>query len=132
MNKNPCLLLISLLVMTACSSRPKLYPNEKLKTVGKEVSQKDIDQCMSEGDLYLETSEAKRITKGAGRGAVVGAAMGAVFGAFTGSLGRGVLQGGAVGAAGGGAATAMSPDALKQRYVNHCLGEKGYHVLGWE
>ncbi len=97
-----------------------------------EVAQKDVDQCMAEADLYLETSEAKRITKGAGRGAVVGAAMGAVFGVFTGSLGRGALTGGAVGAAGGGASTAMSPDQLKQRYVNHCLGEKGYHVLGWD
>jgi hypothetical protein len=132
MKKNLTILFLVLLAVTACSSRPKLYPNQKLKTVGKEVSQKDTDQCMSEGDLYLETSEAKRITKGAGRGAVVGAAMGAVFGAFTGSLGRGILQGGAVGAAGGGAATAMSPDQLKQRYVNHCLGEKGYHVLGWD
>jgi hypothetical protein len=132
MKKNLPILFLVLLAVTACSSRPKLYPNQKLKTVGKEVSQKDIDQCMSEGELYLETSEAKRITKGAGRGAVVGAAMGAVFGAFTGSLGRGILQGGAVGAAGGAAATAMSPDQLKQRYVNHCLAEKGYHVLGWD
>ncbi len=130
--KNFLLLSIVLLAVTACASKPKLYPNEKLKSVGKEVSQKDIDQCMSEGDLYLETSEAKRITKGAGRGAVVGAAMGAIFGVFTGSLGEGILQGGLVGAAGGGAATAMSPDQLKQRYVNHCLGVKGYHVLGWD
>lgn len=132
MSKLPFILLFSFFALMSCSSRPKLYPNEKLKVVGKEVSQKDIDQCLSEGNIYLETSEAKRITKGAGRGAVVGAAMGAAFGVFTGSLGRGLLQGGAVGAAGGGVATAMSPDQLKQRYVNHCLGEKGYHVLGWD
>jgi hypothetical protein len=74
MKKNLPILFLVLLAVIACSSRPKLYPNQKLKTVGKEVSQKDIDQCMSEGELYLETSEAKRITKGAGRGAVVGAA----------------------------------------------------------
>lgn len=125
-------LLIILLTVASCASKPKLYPNSKLKEVGKEVAQKDIDQCIAEGDLYLETSEAKRITKGAGKGAVVGAAMGAVFGAFTGNLGSGIVRGGAVGAAGGGAATAMSPDQLKQRYVNHCLSEKGYHVLGWD
>lgn len=132
MSKISPYLLIILIILSACASKPKLYPNEKLKTVGKEVAQKDIDQCIAEGDMYLQTSEAKRITKGAGKGAVVGAAMGAVFGVFTGSLGRSVLQGGAVGAAGGGAATAMSPDQLKQRYVNHCLSEKGYHVLGWD
>ena len=132
MKKTSSLLLIVLFAFSSCASKPKLYPNEKLKSAGKEVAQKDIDQCLAEGDLYLDTSEAKRITKGAGRGAVVGAAMGAVFGAFTGSLGRGALAGGAVGAAGGGASTAMSPDQLKQRYVNHCLGEIGYHVLGWD
>ena len=125
-------LLIILLTVASCASKPKLYPNSKLKEVGKEAAQKDIDQCIAEGDLYLETSEAKRMTKGAGRGAVVGAAMGAVFGAFTGNLGSGLVRGGAVGAAGGAAATAISPDELKQRYVNHCLGEKGYHVLGWD
>jgi uncharacterized membrane protein len=125
-------LFIIIFAVVSCASRPKLYPNQKLKTVGKETAQKDIDKCISEGDMYLETSEAKRITKGAGKGAAVGAAMGAVFGAFTGSLGRGALQGGAVGAAGGGVATAMSPDQLKRRYVNHCLSEKGYHVLGWD
>ena len=132
MRNTPTYLLIILLALASCASKPKLYPNEKLKEVGKEAAQKDIDKCIAEGDLYLETSEAKRITKGAGKGAVVGAAMGAVFGAFTGSLGRGAVRGGAVGAAGGGAATAMSPDQLKQRYVNHCLAEKGYHVLGWD
>lgn len=132
MRKSPSFLLIILITLSACASKPKLYPNEKLKSVGKEVAQQDIDQCVAEGDMYLETSEAKRITKGAGKGAMVGAAMGAVFGAFTGSLGGSALQGGAVGAAGGGVATAISPDQLKQRYVNHCLSEKGYHVLGWD
>lgn len=129
--KNPYLLII-LLAICSCASKPKLYPNEKLKTVGKEVASKDIDKCIDDADKYLETDEAKRITKGAGKGAVVGAAMGAVFGAFTGNLGSGALRGGAVGAAGGGAATALSPDELKHRYVNHCLAEKGYQVLGWD
>lgn len=125
-------LLIILLALASCASKPKLYPNQKLKSVGKEVASQDIDQCMNDAEEYLETDEAKRITKGAGKGAVVGAAMGAVFGAFTGNLGTGALRGGAVGAAGGGAVTAMSPDQLKRRYVNHCLSEKGYHVLGWD
>lgn len=121
-----------LLTFSSCASKPKLYPNDKLKSVGKEAAAKDIDQCMADADAYLETSEAKKIAKGAGGGAVVGAAMGAVFGAFTGNLGSGLARGGAIGAAGGAAGSAITPDELKHRYVNHCLGEKGYQVLGWD
>lgn len=132
MNKPIPIFLIALLAFVSCSSRPKLYPNEKFKSVGKPVAEKDIDRCIADADAYMESSEAKRITKGAGKGAAVGAAMGAVFGAFTGNLGRGALTGGAVGAAGGGTSAALSPDQLKRRYVNQCLAEKGYHVLGWD
>lgn len=126
------ILLLTLITLVSCASRPQLYPNGKLKTVGKEEASKDIDRCVADAETYLESNEAKRITKGAGKGAVVGAAMGAVFGAITGNFGSGALRGGAIGAAGGGAATAMSPDELRQRYVNHCLAEKGYQVIGWD
>lgn len=118
--------------LVSCSSRPKLYPNQKLKSVGKEVSQKDIDQCLSDADEYLESSKGKQVAKGAGAGAAIGAAMGGVAGMFTGNLGQGLVRGGAIGAAGGGAAGAISPDQLKRRYVNQCLSEKGYQVLGWD
>lgn len=130
--KTTVALIIVMLSFASCSSKPKLYPNQKLKSAGKEVADKDIKQCMADADAYLETDEAKRITKGAGKGAAVGAAMGAVWGAFGGSMGRGAIRGGAVGAAGGAAGTAISPDTLKQRYVNQCLGEKGYQVIGWD
>lgn len=90
--------LLLLLVVASCASRPKLYPNEKLKSVGKEASKADIDQCIKDGDEYLESSKGKQIAKGAGFGASVGAAMGAVAGAFTGNLGQGSAQGAAMGA----------------------------------
>jgi hypothetical protein len=125
-------LMLIILTFASCASRPKLYPNQKYKSVGKEVADKDIKACMVEADKYLETDEAKRITKGAGKGAAVGAAMGAVWGAFSGNMGRGAVRGGAVGAAGGAAGTAISPDELKHRYVNQCLGDKGYQVIGWD
>lgn len=121
-----------LLFLVACASKPQLYPNQKLKTVGKETAQKDIDKCIAEADEYLESSKGKQVAKGAGAGAAIGAAMGAVGGMFTGNMGRGLVRGGAIGAAGGGAAGAVSPDQLKRRYVNQCLGEKGYRVLGWD
>lgn len=125
------LITIAFLVV-GCSSRPQLYPNQKLKTVGKEAAKTDIDKCIADADKYLESSKAKNVAKGAGAGAAIGAAMGAVSGLFTGNLGSGLIRGGAIGAAGGATAGSLSPDQIKQRYVNECLGEKGYRVLGWD
>jgi ADP-ribosylglycohydrolase len=58
--------------------------------------------------------------------------MGAVSGIFSGNIARGALMGSAIGGAGGAAAGALSPDEIKRRYVNTCLNEKGYQVLGWD
>lgn len=124
--------LILLLLVASCASRPQLYPNQKLKQVGKDAAKKDIDRCIADSEEYLESSKGKQVAKGAGGGAAIGAAMGAVSGMFTGNMGRGLVRGGAIGAAGGGAAGAISPDQLKKNYVNQCLAEKGYRVLGWD
>lgn len=126
------MLLLSLAILTSCASRPQLYPNEKLKSVGKERAEKDTDQCIADADAYLKSSKGKNVAKGAGAGAAIGAAMGAVGGLFTGNLGGGLVRGGAIGAAGGGTAGALTPDQMKRRYVNQCLADKGYRVLGWD
>lgn len=126
------IVLLGLFLLTACASKPKLYPNTHLKTVGKEKAQKDIDKCISEADEYLESAEGKRIAKSAGKGAVFGAAVGAAFGLFTGDIGEGLKQGAVVGGVSGGAGEALSPDQIKRRYVNTCLAKQGYEVLGWD
>lgn len=126
------LTLSVLLLITSCASRPKLYPNETLKSKGKEASESDINLCMKDADTYLESSEGKKMIKGAGFGAVIGGAVGAVAGAFSGNISRGAAQGAAMGGAGGAVTGAMSPDDLKHRYVNQCLADKGYRVLGWD
>ena len=125
-------ILILLALLVSCASKPKLYPNQKYKNVGKAASEKDIERCIAEGDEYLESSKGKQVARSAGAGATVGAAIGAVSGMFTGNMGRGLVRGGAIGAAGGGAAGAVTPDQLKRRYVNKCLAEKGYQVIGWD
>ncbi len=123
---------VLLLVLGACATRPQLYPNAHLKDVGPEAAQKDIDQCIADAEEYLKSGKGKQIAKGAGAGAVVGAAIGAVGGLFTGDLGGGLVRGSAVGAAAGAAGGALSPDEIKQRYVNQCLADRGYRVLGWD
>lgn len=127
-----CFLFVILAIFTSCASKPKLYPNAKYKSAGKEKANKDIDKCIADAQAYLESSKGKQVAKGAGAGAAIGAAVGAVTGLFTGDLGRSVVRSGAVGAAAGGTAGALSPDQIKRRYVNRCLAGKGYEVIGWD
>ena len=132
MIRNTLLILVGFLLVIGCASRPQLYPNKKLQSVGKEQADRDIDDCKKLADNYLASGKGKAIASGAGSGAVVGAAAGAVLGAFTGNLGRGALHGGAVGGAVGGTSAAMSPDQVKRNFVNRCLAERGYEVIGWD
>ncbi len=68
-----------LLLLVSCASKPKLYPNEKLKAVGKATAEKDVVQCIDDAEKYLESTKGKQIAKGAGAGAAIGAAIGVVY-----------------------------------------------------
>jgi outer membrane lipoprotein SlyB len=121
-----------LLLLAGCASKPQLYPNQKYKESGEKAAQADIDACMDEADRFLKSPRGKKIARGAGTGAVVGGAFGAALGLFSGNVVRGAAIGAGVGAAGGAASGAMSPDEVRYRYVNKCLADKGYEVLGWD
>lgn len=121
-----------LLALIACASKPTLYPNSKYKTVGKEQAKQDIKKCQDEANKFIKSSQGKKILKGAGQGATLGAVVGGVAGLLSGSFTRGALQGAAIGGAGGAASGAITPDSLKRSYVNRCLAEDGYEVLGWD
>ena len=125
-------IIISLIILASCASRPQLYPNDKYKAVGKEVAKADIDQCMADADKFLESSKGKNIAKGAGAGAAIGGVIGAVSGIFTGDVVGGAARNAVVGGAAGGTVGALSPDQIKHKYVNECLADKGYRVLGWD
>lgn len=125
-------LIFSLVLLYSCASRPQLYPNDKYKTVGKEIAKADIDQCIVDADKFLESSKGKNVAKGAGAGAAIGGVIGAVSGIFTGDVIGGAARSAVVGGAAGGTVGALSPDQIKHNYVNQCLGEKGYRVLGWD
>lgn len=86
---------------------------------------------MDKADEFLKSDEGKRILQGAGRGSAVGGAVGAVSGLLRGNVVRGAAEGAAIGGTAGAAGTAVSPNQLKQRFVNRCLAEKGYEVTGW-
>ena len=127
-------------VIFSCSYKPILDENYKYKNTPKEQSEADVDECIKRADNYLKGRKLKKAGKEAVRsgatGAIVGGAIGIVFGGTGRALARGVGVGAGVGAAMGAGKVAgegtLSKDQIKQRYVNRCLGEKGYSVLGWE
>ncbi len=119
------------LALGACASKPKVYPNQHYKSVGKEQAQKDVDECIAEADKFLDSDQGRQLARGAGGGALVGAAIGGALGIFGGGIGQGALMGGTVGGAAGGASAALTPDQVKHNFVNHCLAERGYQVIGW-
>ncbi|HLW57689.1 MAG TPA: hypothetical protein VKY27_09910 [Bacteriovoracaceae bacterium] len=125
-------LLLILFLVIGCASKPTLYPNSHYKAVGKDKAQEAVNQCMKESEEYLKNSKAKQVGKSAGVGAAIGAAWGAATGIFTGDYGRGLVRGATVGGAVGATSGAVSPDQMKRRYVNQCLAEKGFQVIGWD
>jgi hypothetical protein len=129
------------MLLGACSGpRPVLYENTHLTTVGKEMADQDIDACKEAAEsagAEEGSGAAGRVATSTGVGAGVGAASGAVGGAISGAAGQGSLIGAASGAVWGllmglFSAGSSQPSQAYTNYVNRCLQEKGYEVIGWE
>jgi uncharacterized protein YcfJ len=130
--------LISTAVLSsACAKkRPVLYPNATYHAAGPSVAQSDIDECIQmAADYGHATDQGKKVAGSTAKGAAVGAAVGGAVGLVTGSPGRGLAAGAAGGGAGGLARGAMKsgdPDEIERRFVEQCLRDKGYQVIGWK
>ena len=123
--------------ITACAQkRPVLYPNTTYKAAGETVARSDIDDCFQlAADHGHATDPGRKVAGSTAKGAVVGAAVGGAVGAVTGRPGRGLATGAAGGGAGGMARGAMKsgdPDEIERRFVEQCLRDKGYKVIGWK
>lgn len=136
---------VTLLVMVGCASqRPVLYPNEQFKRDGNATAEREINACLRQADDYVAADA--RMTNGfqgtatsTASSATIGATTGAVGGAIAGRAGPSA----AIGAAGGGAAALTqglihglsskpTPSPLYKDFVNRCLREKGYDLIGWQ
>ncbi len=115
--------------------RPVLYPNATYRSMGQAAAKEDIERCIALAkDADLQENRAGRVAKGTAASGATGGATGAAAGAVVGRAGTGA----AAGAAGAGAGALMrgifrsrEPDPLLQRYVNICLQERGYRIVGW-
>jgi hypothetical protein len=136
--------LSAALTLGCASPRPVLYPNDHYRSVGREVAEVEIEQCRvladDAGAGGSGGEEAGEIAKQTAGRAGAGAAAGAAGGAITGNAGIGAAIGAASAAAwsavwggfrwlfGGGS----DGDAVEKRFMERCLRDRGYDVVGWK
>ncbi|MEX2493538.1 MAG: glycine zipper family protein [Nitrospirales bacterium] len=143
MNTSPpiiswCLLLAFGLLAGCAGPQPVLYPNAHLQEMGKDLADEDVAACEELAEDYVSKSNAGE--KVAGRtvaGGAIGAAGGAVGGAIAGNVGIGAAIGAAVGATQGFlqglfGASRSDPSPAYRNFVNRCLEEHGYELMGWD
>jgi outer membrane lipoprotein SlyB len=126
-------------LLAGCASappRPVLYPNSHMQSVGQTQADQDIAACkqLAHSSGVAENKDGEVGKKAVGGAAVGGAAAGA-WGLVRGDAGQRALAGAAAGAAagtvrGGMQATETSP--IFKNFVNRCLRERGYEVIGWQ
>ena len=123
-------------MLAGCAmKRPLLYPNEHFRRMGTARAVQDVDTCFGLARQYgLRPRGASRSAMQGVAGAVTGAVTGAAVGAVTGSAGRSAATGAAGAGAGGlvlGLFGARDPDPAFKAFVEQCLRERGYEVIGW-
>jgi outer membrane lipoprotein SlyB len=141
-------LLLAMLLAgsTGCSPlRPVLYPNAHFRQVGDTQAQSDIEYCCQQADQFVKSGgQSGRMARDTAvqgaKGGAFGGAVGAAGGAVTGNAGEGAAVGAASGATagvlntlfGGIFETHRSPDPTYANFVNQCLTDRGYQVIGWQ
>ena len=133
--------LLALGLLSGCATpvaKPAFYPNAHYQQVGPAQAQADAQFCAQ----LAQQSDVNAVNKvDAGRSAAAGAA-GVGTAGVVGSLMTGhkpdlknIAAGAAAIGAGGAAATAagqsVSGSSLYRQFVQQCLAERGYHVIGW-
>ncbi|MCP3666055.1 MAG: hypothetical protein GY696_26750 [Gammaproteobacteria bacterium] len=133
------ILVVTPLLINACTNAPKkptLYPNAHLEQVGTAVAQQDIDACFASAREYgVNEKKDGQVGQKAASGAAIGAVSAGVWGLIRGDAGERALAGAASGAATGatvGAIDSRNLDPVFKNYVNKCLRDKGYEVIGWQ
>lgn len=124
----------------SASARPVLYPNATLSRVGDAQGRMEVNACLSRAQAsgLSPTQNTHQVGRRAGEGAAIAGVASVVGALITGRGSEGVLRAGATGAAVGGSAGAVSgafhndrPNSIYRNFVQRCLSEKGFEVIGW-
>ncbi len=129
------------LVLTACSSGPKrpvFYPNAHLQSVGQAQAGRDVDRCMALADSYgVSRTKDGQVGRRAAEAGIIGGAASGAWGVIRDKddVGERAAAGAAAGAVTGATRGAFKSTELSptfKRFVDRCLRERGYDVIGWE
>lgn len=121
------------------SAKPVLYPNATFTRVGEAQARAETDGCMARAAQAGLTPDQKinQVGRRAGEGAATAGVASAVGALITGRSSD-MLRAGAAGAAIGGSAGAVSGafhndkvNPVYRQFVQRCLSEKGFDVIGW-
>jgi outer membrane lipoprotein SlyB len=124
----------------SAEARPVLYPNATLNRVGEAQGRAEVNGCIARAQSAGLTAEVRtnEVGRRAGEGAATAGVASAVGALISGRGSEGVLRAGAAGAAVGGSAGAVSgsfhndkPNPVYRQYVQRCLSERGFDVIGW-
>ncbi|MEK7230701.1 MAG: hypothetical protein AAB115_01640 [Pseudomonadota bacterium] len=129
------LIVAGMIAGCATTQRPVLYPNAHLKRVGDATAQRDIDDCLRMAESSGVAKSDNKVLKRGGEGAAVGAAAAGVGTLIRGgSVGEGAAAGAAVGGVAGAVHGAFRSDLnpTYKNFVQRCLRERGYDVIGWQ
>lgn len=133
--------VVAAVLLSGCATpvaKPAFYPNAHFQRVGPAQAQADAEMCAT----MAQQSDVGAVNKiDAGRSAAAGA-VGVGTAGVVGSLLSGhkpdlknIAAGAAAIGAGGAAATAagqsVGGSGLYRQFVQQCLAERGYHVIGW-
>ena len=143
LGRNPLIMLLlalSLLFLLGCSAgrRPMLYPNTHYQSVGEVRARDDVGHCMRLAeDFGTPRYGDADIARSTAAGAAIGGAAAGAWGLVRnhGDVGNRALAGAAAGGASGliqGSLRAGEPSETFKGFVNRCLGERGYDVIGWQ
>lgn len=136
-----------MILLQACASTgpdspsaiPVLYPNATLAEIGDAQAQLEVAACRQRAVAagLGPSQKSNEVSRRAGEGGAT-AGIAAAVGAFITGRSVDAMRGAATGGVIGGAAGAVSgsfnndkPNSVYRAYVQRCLTERGFDVLGW-
>jgi outer membrane lipoprotein SlyB len=133
-------LVAACVLLAGCASsspKPVLYPNSHLQQVGQAAADRDIAECRQLASNYgVARTKDGEVAKKAVGGAAAGGASAGAWGLVRGNdAGERALAGAAAGAAAGtvrGAMTSTETSPVYKNFVQKCLRDRGYEVIGWQ
>jgi uncharacterized protein YcfJ len=127
-------------ILAGCAStaenEPVLYPNKHLQRVGRAAAEQDIRECRQLARTHgvRETRDGEVARKTAG-GAALGGATAGAWGLVRGDAAERAAAGAAAGGAAGAVRGTMQSgetSPVYRKFVQKCLRDRGYEVIGWQ